>query len=73
MKRFILQQSEKPNHWVCTDKINKIVCVFENHKYNDTQKFTLLENFEEENYMELAHFASEMGEWLKKNHYDKIF
>jgi hypothetical protein len=73
MDRFILQESEKPNHWVCTDQINRIVCVFECHKYNNTQKFTLLEDFNENNYMELARFAREMGEWLRLNHYDKVF
>lgn len=73
MNRFILQESEKLNHWVCTDQINKIVCVFEYHKYNDTQKFTLLEDFNDKNLMELARFAREMGEWLRLNHYDKVF
>lgn len=49
MERFIIQKSAKPNHWVCTDQTNLIVCVFENHKYNDTQQFELLEDFDTAN------------------------
>ena len=72
-ERFIVQQSESPNHFVCTDTENKIVCVFENHKFNDTQKMTMLENFNPDDMMKLAKYMREMGDWLSKNHYDKIF
>lgn len=73
MKRFIIQKSKKPNHWVCTDQTNLIVCVFENHKYNDTQQFELLEEFDTANAQELATYAREMGDWLRENHYEKVF
>lgn len=71
--RFILQQSEKKNHWVCTDQVNKIVVTFENGKFNDTQNYTLLEDFDNANVMQLAKIAAEIGDWLRDNHYDKIF
>lgn len=74
MERFIIEKSkEKENHWVCTDQTNLIVCVFENRKYNDTQSFTTLKDFDNINALQLATIAKEMGEWLRKNHYNKVF
>lgn len=71
--QYVLQESEIENHWVCTDTENLIVCVFENHKFNDTQKFTMLENFDPQNYMKLANICRLIGDYLKENHYEKIF
>ena len=73
MERYILQPSEKEGYFVCTDQLNLIVCAFEAHKFNDNQKFSLLENFDTANYMQLARLFGEMGDWLRENHYDKIF
>lgn len=72
MDRFILQPGENPGYWVCTDRINGVVCVFEDKKYNETQKFTPLGDFDPGNFIKLAKFAREMGDWLKENHYEKI-
>ena len=71
--RFIIQKSENLEKWVCTDKVNNIVCIFENGNFNNTQKFSILEDFNPANYMGLAKIAKEMADWLKENHYDKIF
>jgi hypothetical protein len=77
MERFILQESrEKENHWVCTDRMHNIVCVFCNHKFNDTQKFTLLDGDRfktEEEALSVATYLREMSDWLRENHYDKVF
>lgn len=72
MERFIIQPSETPNLWVCTDQTNGIVCVFEQGKFNDTQQFTLLED-SKASANQLATIAREMGDWLRENHYEKIF
>ena len=72
-QKYILQESEKPNHWICTDQENQIVCVFEDHKFNDTQKITTLNDFDPAKYKDLARFMREMGDWLSKNHYEKLF
>jgi len=72
MSRFIIQTSDKPNHWVCTDTENGIVCVFENHKFNDTQKFTVLEDIKPDAAI-IAKAVREMADWLRENHYDKVF
>lgn len=73
MSRFIVQPGESPGFWVCTDQVNSIVCVFEDHKFNETQKFTLLENFDPHNFAILAQITREMGDFLRENHYEKIF
>lgn len=70
--RYKLEKSEKENHWVCTDVDNLIVCTFENQNFNDNQKFTLLENCKADANV-IAKLMSEMGDWLFKHHYEKIF
>lgn len=71
--RFKIEQSKnKPNHWVCSDFENKIVCIFENGKFNETQKYDVLEDVDLSP-VELAKIAREMADWLRNNHYDKIF
>ena len=72
MERFILQESQtQRNSWVCTDTENGIVCVFEDKKFNETQKFTVLEDMENPDAKKLARSVNEMAEWLRKNHYKK--
>jgi hypothetical protein len=73
MGRYLLQESEKPNYWVCTDTHNKLVCVFENKNFNDNQKFTTLEEFNPNDFMKMARWCREMGDWLRETNYDKIF
>lgn len=74
MERYILEKSElKPNHWVCTDTINEIVCVFENGKFNDTQVFTPLNDIKGIDVYKLPRIAGDMGSWLAENHHDKMF
>jgi hypothetical protein len=70
--RYLLQPSETPNYFICTDTINKIVCKFEAHNFNDNQEFTLLEDCTVSPNM-LATLAKDMGDWLRENHPDKLF
>lgn len=73
---YSLQPSaEHPNHWVCTDTENKIVCIFEDKKFNSTQKITPLEEIKEaeRGAAVLAAAANRMAEWLIKNHSDKLY
>lgn len=74
MERFILQKSEKQKDgFVCTDTVNGLVCQFTAHKFNDTQQFTFLEDVEQPNPLAIARILREMSDWLRDNHYDKIF
>lgn len=72
MERYILQLSElKQNHWVCTDRENMLMCVFEEKKFNETQQFSFIEEPKTKNPTQLARIANEMAEWLRTNHYKK--
>jgi len=73
MERFILQESVLSNHFICTDTINGVVVIFEVHKYNETQSFEILEDIEAPDALKLAKIANEMGDWLRSNHYNKLF
>lgn len=72
MSKYILQKSTQPNKWVLTDTENGVVITFENGKFNDTQKVTLLENANK-TAEELAKILKEMGEWAVEHHADKSF
>lgn len=72
MSKYILQKSTQPNKWVLTDTENGVVITFENGKFNDTQKVTLLEDTNK-TAEELAKILREMGEWAVKHHADKLF
>lgn len=72
MKRFIIQESEKLNHFVVTDQTNKLVVIFEKGKFNETSKVTELEELNATDFMKTAKQLREVGEWLYKNHKDKV-
>jgi hypothetical protein len=74
LQRFLLEPSaEHPNHWVLTDKKHGVVCVFEDKKFNDTQKFTMLNNthVDKNTACRLASILNEMASWLLANHSEK--
>ena len=71
--RFILQASTTPGWWVATDTENGIVVKFEDHKFNDTQQVTLLDDIPNPDVMKMARLMREMADWLRKNHYNKVF
>ena len=75
MSRYKLEPSQlKEGWWVCTDTENLLVCTFQEGKFNETQKFTDLEN-ENDNYksmndvMAYLRVMREMSDWLAINHY----
>jgi len=70
--RFILQKSQtRQNWWVCTDKDNGIVCLFEHQNFNDNKEFTLLEDVKNPDANQLAKAVREMADWLREKHYKK--
>ena len=73
MDRYIIQQSSThPNKWVLTDKCDGIVVTFEDGKFNETQKITLLDDTHL-TANELAKVMRELGEWVVKYHSIKCF
>lgn len=74
MERFILQPSQKKGFWVATDQENGIVVLFEEHKFNETQKVTLLDGDKYKSAAEATKLATslrELGDWLRANHYNR--
>jgi hypothetical protein len=71
--RFTLQPSQKPGYHVCTDTVNRIVCVFKDHDFNLDQSFTVLDDFQPDQVNKLPTIAREMGDWLRENHYNIVF
>jgi hypothetical protein len=59
--------------WFVTDKLYLICAEFEEHKFNETQKFTTLNDLNEDIFPALPRIAREMAEWLRENHYNKVF
>ena len=72
-ERFKIENQSGTSDWLITDKENLITIFFENHKFNDTQRIVELEDFTKERICNLPRILREIGEWLSKNHYDKIF
>lgn len=70
---YLLQQSERTLWWVLTDVDNGIVCQFKEGEFNETQKFTILNDIPRPDAGELAKLAAEMTDWLRDNHYEIIF
>lgn len=67
--RFKLEKSQDlPGWWVLTDIENLIVCKFEEHRFNETQKATILEDsifINDPNCAnKLASTIAEMGDYM---------
>lgn len=74
MNRFKLEKSQDlPNWWVLTDTENLIVCKFEEHKFNETQRVSVLEDSKftsDANCAnKLAHIMAEMGDYMFSHWY----
>lgn len=68
--RFILQPSKEQGFWVATDTEHGIVVKFREHQFNETQQITLLDDVRGEDFMVLARYMRELGDWMAQNHYD---
>lgn len=74
MNRFKLEKSQDlPNWWILTDTENLIVCKFEEHKFNETQRVSVLEDSKftsDANCAnKLAHIMAEMGDYMFSHWY----
>lgn len=72
MNKYKLEKSkEQQGWWVVTDTINMIVVKFQEGKFNETQKVTLLNGDDVasmEDAMKQVKALREMADWLVKNH-----
>lgn len=72
--RYLLQSSQDGSGWVLTDQLHQIVIIWEDKKFNETQKVTLLQNLTETVKVEtLARIMREAGDWLMEWHQEKLF
>lgn len=70
--KYLMQPSTTPGWWVLTDTESKIVIRFEEHKFNDTQQVTMLEECSL-SALQIARVMRELGDWLVRHHADKAF
>ena len=74
MGKYVIQQSSaQPDGWVLTDTENGVVVVFEDGRFNETQKVTMLEDAPHLSPTDLARIMSELGKWGARHHGDKMF
>lgn len=73
MNKYIIQKSTHPGYWVLTDTKNGIVLTFEDGRFNDTQKVTVLDDIPNPSPEALARIMSEMGDWAARHHGSKCF
>lgn len=66
--KYLLQQSTDKGWWVATEKTNGIVIKFQEHKFNDTQKVTMLEDIPHPDALAIARQIRELTDWLVINH-----
>lgn len=71
--RYLLQKSASvPDGWVLTDTELGIVCQFTEGKFNESQKFTVLEDMKSPDVMTSAANVRKMTDWLASNHHDIV-
>ena len=73
MERYEIEKiNTMPDMYIVSDKQTETYCLFEKGKFNETQEFR---NYTRRKYnaQELATICKEMGNWLRINHYDKLF
>lgn len=74
MMRFKLDKSiTTPNGWVLTDTKNMVVVTFIEHRFNDTQKVTMLNDITTPDALSLARIMREMGDYMRANHEEICF
>lgn len=74
MDKYILKKSDNlPDGWVLSDAEYGIVIVFEEGRFNETQKITFLDDIQSPDPVEIASRVREMGEWLMENHRELVF
>lgn len=67
--------SDHPGWWVLADTENNIVVRWEEHRFNDTQIVSVLDDMEITNHTaaDLARIMQEMGDYIARHHIDIAF
>lgn len=72
MRYDIIAHPAKEGWYIVIDSEWQLVCEFEAHKFNSTQNISELGKLTP-NPLSVARAMSELGDWLVKNHPDKVF
>lgn len=73
--RFTIQPSSEPGFWVATDTKHGIVIEFQEHRFKETQKVTILAGEEyraNDDGIDMPTYVSRMVRFLNKHHYDLL-
>ena len=70
--KYIIKESKEPGWWVVTDTENLVVIKFQDHKFNETWKVTMLEDCNL-SALQVARVMREIGDWLATHHTEKVF
>ena len=70
--KYKLQKSQDPGWWVITDTENLVVLKFQEHKFNETQMATMLEDCHL-SALQLARIMREMSDWVAAHDINKVF
>lgn len=73
MKYLLQKSNDNPEWWVVTDTENGVVCRFKEGAFNETQKFTPLNDMDFDAMFRLAGIVREMSDWLAENHRNLLF
>lgn len=68
-ERFTIDEPQK-GLYIVEDTVTGLICMFEQGKFNDSQKF---DNIPTDDPMRVPTLMRELGDWLFNNHYDKLF
>lgn len=75
--RFKVERSNEEGWWVITDLLHKVVIRWEEHRFNDNQKVTFLDD--DKDVIDrlgadgIARVMTEIADWLFSHHYSKVF
>lgn len=71
---YIIQPSrENPSVWILTDTENGVCISFEDGRFNETQRVTVLDDVPVPSADELSRIMRGMGDWAVRHHGDKAF
>ncbi len=73
MKYILQKSSTRPDGWVLTDTIHRIVVRFTDGDYNGTQQVTMLDDAPYPSAEELARIMREVGDYVVRYHSSKCF
>mgnify|MGYP003317337282 CR=1 FL=1 len=72
MRYKVEPSAERPGWWVATDTESLIVVRWQEHRFNDTQQVTMVDESDVEP-LTIARLMREIGDYLAINHRNKLF